>query len=163
MQGGVVLFAGCLFTVAWPPFISLFLRLFLLSLSFMLVPFLKIREKAPTQEGHEVRVALLEHQLWPITAGRVHARYLLHAVWLEETTSGLEPTPNSTGFYCICILLLFIYFTLFVLIEKELGSCYFTLLHQANRKACSQTRFLCGIMITCSAVSLMFVQDASRI
>lgn len=38
---------------------------------FLLIPFLKSREKAAV-EGPEVRVALLQ----PITAARVHARYL---------------------------------------------------------------------------------------
>lgn len=94
---------------SWWPSLSLYFSLFsslplsllsLLSSSFVLVPFLKSREKGSAREGQEVR----EHQLWPITVVRVHAQYLLHVVWLWETSSGLQPlaglaTPATTCFH----------------------------------------------------------------
>ncbi len=38
------------------------------------------QRKGSTWEGQEVRVALLEHQLWPITVVRMYAQYLLYGV-----------------------------------------------------------------------------------
>lgn len=93
---------------SWWPSLSLFLSfsplslsLFsLLSSSFVLVPFLKSREKGSAREGQEVR----EHQLWTITVVQVRARYLLHKVWLWESSSRLQPlaglaTPATTCFH----------------------------------------------------------------
>lgn len=166
----------------WPGlslFLSVSVCLFLCSLLALCSSlfFFEKHRKGSTREGQEVRVALLEHQLWPITVAQVHVQYLLHAVWLWETDSSrLQPpaglaTSATTCFHCRLTtrslhLLLVCIATVFVLIcsqlnEKQiLSSLSCCIKPSANSKVCCAiTHCLCGVMKTCSVVRL-FVQDA---
>lgn len=124
-----------------------------------------------------MRVALLEHQLWPITVVRVHAQYLLHAVWLWETSSGLQPpaglaTSATTCFPCrstthslhllfVCLATVFALICIQLNEKQVLSSLSCCIKLRANSKVFSAiTRCLCGVMKTCSVVRRRFAQDA---
>lgn len=139
---------------SWWPSLSLYFSLFfpsvsvslfpLFSFSFVLVPFLKSREKGSALEGREVR----EHQLWPITVVRVDAQYLLRAVRLWETRSGLQPpaslaTSATTCFHhrstilslhplFVCLARVFV--LICIQLSKKTGSVSSILFYQAEYK-----------------------------
>ncbi len=148
MQGGVVLFTGCLFMVAWPLFISLFLSgsvclfpcsLLALCSSLFWKAEKRLYSRGPGGEGCVIRASIVANyscasacsvgERAPTTS---RPRHLSNYLFSLQTNNTLSASAVCLLSYCICPYL--------HSAEWKTGSFFFILSYQAESK---QQSLLC--------------------